>query len=78
MIVAAAEEMRDGNEDHGAERCGSERIPEAAAENSEFHEDPSTDERADESEDDVVMQPNPRPRAILPASQPAISPMKIQ
>src|SRR5712691_8021992 len=53
MAVTAAEKMRDGDENHGAERGGGERIPKSSAENAEFHENPAADKGADDSKHDV-------------------------
>ena len=53
MVRVTGEKMGDGDQDDRPERCGGERVPEAAAENSELHEDPATDERAYQTENDV-------------------------
>src|SRR5712692_8572268 len=53
MVAATGEEMRDRDENDGAESCRGERIPEAATEDSELHEDPAAKKRADQSEDNV-------------------------
>ena len=46
-LVAVTKEMGDGDENHRAERCGREGVPETAAENSELHKNPAADEGAD-------------------------------
>jgi hypothetical protein len=53
-LVAAGEKMGDGDEDDGAERCGCERVEEAAAENSELGENPSADQGADQTKDYIA------------------------
>src|SRR5260370_25343852 len=53
MAVTAAEEMGDGNKNHCAQRCSSKRVPKAAAEYSEFHENPTANEGANDSKNNV-------------------------
>src|SRR5260370_16575125 len=53
MAVTAAEEMGDGNKNHCAQRCSSKRVPKAAAEYSEFHENPAANEGANDSKNNV-------------------------
>ena len=53
MVAATSEEMSDRHENDGAQSCRGERIPEAATEDSELHEDPAADERANDPKNDV-------------------------
>src|SRR5712664_2723858 len=47
------EKMRDGNENHGAQRCGREGVKKSAAENSQLHKNPAADVGADQSQNNV-------------------------
>src|SRR5260370_27443693 len=53
MAGTAAEEMRDGNKNHCAQRCSSKRVPKASAEYSEFHENPTANKGAYDSKNNV-------------------------
>ena len=47
VFVPVHKKMGDRDENHSAERGGRERIPEAAAENSELYKNPAANEGAD-------------------------------
>jgi hypothetical protein len=51
--ILAAESVRDGDENNGTERGGCERVQKAAAENSQLGENPATEVRPDQSQDNV-------------------------
>jgi len=53
MALTAAEEMRDGDENHGAEGGSRERIPEASSEDSKLGKNPAADEGANDSKNNV-------------------------
>src|SRR5579863_914113 len=53
VLCATTEKMRDGDKNHRAECCRGQREEKAAAEDSQFSENPAADERADQAQDDV-------------------------
>src|SRR5712664_1267936 len=52
-IVAADKKVGDGDEDDRTQRCRSQRIPEASAEDTQLDKNPSADKGANDSQDDV-------------------------
>src|SRR5260370_39913274 len=76
--MIASEKMRDRDENHRPKCCGGKGIPKAAAENSKLHENPTADERANDSQDDVrnaAEAPAPRNLSCEPSGdQPKESP----
>ena len=53
LLLAATEEMRDGDEYYGAQRRCGQGVEEAAAKDSKFDEDPAPKVRANQSQNDV-------------------------
>ena len=53
LMVAAAEEVGDGDEDDGAEGGGGEGVQKATAENSQFDENPAAKVGTDQSQDNI-------------------------
>src|ERR1700674_2803212 len=53
MLIMARKKMRDGDEDHRAQRGRRERIEEAAAKNAQLAKDPSTEICAYQTKHDV-------------------------
>jgi len=78
MVRITGKKVSDRDKNHRAERRGCERIPKAAAKNSELHKDPSAYEGTDQAENDVRDATEATPRAIFPASQPAMRPIRSQ
>ena len=52
-MAVAAEEMRDGNEDHSAQRGSRKRVPETSAKDFQLDKNPAADEGSDNSQNDV-------------------------
>src|SRR5260370_35518968 len=51
--VVRAKQMRDGNENHGAQRCCPERVKVSAAKNSQLRENPAPDVGANQGQQNI-------------------------
>src|SRR5215472_9203861 len=53
VVRITGEKMSDGDENHGAQRCGSNRVQEPSAKNLKLNKDPATDKRTNKAKNNV-------------------------
>src|SRR5215472_5300108 len=53
VVRITGEKMGDGDENHGAQGCGGNRVQKTSAKNFELHKDPATDKRTNKAKNNV-------------------------